>query len=92
MFTEIVEAQLTDLFRLALVLGLIYTMQRTREVTGTWVPLAAGIVFVAVVIPMTMPATIAAPFWMQVAAGLVSNSMLAAAGLAVWRAFSRLKG
>ena len=65
-FTEIVQAQLGDMFRAALILALLYTMLRTRAVTGTWLPLAAGIVFVAVIIPMTMPSVIAAPLWMQV--------------------------
>ena len=61
-FTEIVQAQLGDMFRAALILALLYTMLRTRAVTGTWLPLAAGIVFVAVIIPMPMPSvTMAVP-------------------------------
>ena len=91
-FTEIVQAQLGDMFRAALILALLYTMLRTRAVTGTWLPLAAGIVFVAVIIPMRLPSVIAAPLWMQVGAGLVSNSVLAGIGLGVWTLLSRLKG
>ena len=47
-------AQLVDPFRIVLTIGLVITMMRTRTVSGTWVPLAAGVVFVAVLIPLTI--------------------------------------
>jgi hypothetical protein len=53
-FGEILVAQLTDPFRLALIVGLVLTMLRTEAVTGRWVPLALGLLFVAFIIPATM--------------------------------------
>ena len=49
-------AQLTDPFRIVLAIGLVLTMLRTRAASGTWIPLAAGVLFIAVLIPMTMGA------------------------------------
>ena len=48
MFVEILESQLSDIFRAGLIFGLIYTMLRTRATTGTVVPLLAGVVLMVV--------------------------------------------
>lgn len=45
--------QITDVFRIGLIAGLIYTTQRTMPVTGTIIPLLSGIVFVAIIVPTT---------------------------------------
>ncbi len=47
-------AQLSDPFRIALSIGLVLTMLRTEGVSGRWIPLLAGVVFIAVLIPVTM--------------------------------------
>lgn len=60
-------SQATDVFRIGLLIALILTMLRTEQATGTLVPLAAGILFVAVLIPMTIPGSAIQPIWMQIA-------------------------
>lgn len=51
---ELFFAQLTDPFRIALAVGLVVTMLRTQAVTGTALPLAAGVVFIAAIIPLSL--------------------------------------
>lgn len=80
--------QLTDPFRIALLVGLAWTMHRTRGTTGLVVPALAGIVFVALLIPMTMATS--APFWPQMVAGLLSNTLLLAAILGLGRIAMRI--
>ena len=53
--TELIQSQLMDPFRIGLIVALVYTMFRTRAATGTAVPLALGVVFVAVILPSTQP-------------------------------------
>ena len=82
--TDLLLAQLTDVFRIGLILALVLTMWRTRAMTGTVIPLLAGVLFVAVIIPATQPT--AEPLWRSVAVGLVANAIilgLALAGLAL---------
>lgn len=81
-------AQATDVFRVGLLIALIVTMLRTQQVTGTLLPLAAGVVFVAVIIPLTTPSAIA-PFWMQVAVGILVNTLYVAIGMAIWSLWQR---
>jgi hypothetical protein len=51
--TTLLMSQLTDIFRIGLLAGLILTMERTRAQTGVVLPIVAGIVFIAVIIPAT---------------------------------------
>ena len=80
--TDLVLSQLTDLFRIGLIIALVVTMRRTAAVTGRVIPLALGVVFVAVMLPATMP-TGAASMTDAVLAGLLSNSVILAVVLAV---------
>jgi hypothetical protein len=73
--TDLVLLQLTDLFRLGLIVALVLTMHRTAAVTGRLLPLALGVVFVAVIIPATTPSG-SASLTDAVLAGLVSNVIL----------------
>lgn len=91
-FSQIIVSQFTDPFRIALLAALIWTMLRTRGATGTLIPLAAGIAFVAVIIPSTMGAGAAVPFLDQVLAGLVSNTVITGVLLGLWEAVRRLRG
>ncbi len=52
--TELFFAQLTDPFRIGITIALMLTMYRTRADTGTWLPLAIGVVFIAVLIPTVL--------------------------------------
>ncbi len=49
--STLLAQQFTDIFRLGLLAGLIYTTERTRSQTGVLLPLVAGVIFVAVIIP-----------------------------------------
>ena len=83
--TELLQAQLGDLFRIGLIIGLIITAARTKAVTGTALPLAAGVLFIAAIIPLTTASSVAAPFWMQVLSGVIANVILLAIGLGIWK-------
>ncbi len=82
-FGEILVAQLTDPFRLVLIVGLVLTMLRTEAVTGRWAPLALGVAFVAVLIPLTTQRGAPEPTWMLVALGVVANLVLLAVVMAI---------
>jgi hypothetical protein len=84
-------AQLVDPFRIVLVAGLVLTMLRTRTATGIWLPLAAGVAFIAVLIPTTLTAG-QGDLARQVGVGLVSTAVLVAVGLAVRALVLRLYG
>ena len=72
---DLVLLQLTDLFRIGLIVGLVYTMHRTAAVTGRVLPLLLGVVFVAVMLPATLPST-SVSFTDAILAGLVSNTII----------------
>lgn len=80
--------QFTDIFRLGLLAGLIYTTERTRQQTGVFLPLIAGIVFVAVIIPATMPKS-GVPMWHAVASGIGVNAVIVAVFWLALQAVSR---
>lgn len=82
--------QFTDVFRLGLLAGLIYTTERTRAQTGVLLPLVAGIVFVAVIIPTTMPRP-GVPLLEAMLVGLGVNAVITAVFWLAWRAFSKAK-
>ena len=82
-FGEMLVAQLTDPFRLALIVGLVLTMLRTERVTGRWAPLALGVAFVAVIIPLTTQRGAPEPMWELIAVGLVANVVLLAVVMAI---------
>lgn len=90
-WSEVLVAQVTDPFRIGLLVALVVTMLRTEGVTGRWVPLAAGTAFVAVIIPATLPQGGAEPFWRLVALGVVANAILLAAGLGLRELVLRLR-
>ena len=73
--TTLLLQQFTDVFRLGLLVGLIYTTVRTRQQTGVVVPLLAGVIFVAVIIPSTMPVS-GVSFWQAVISGLAVNAVV----------------
>lgn len=87
---EVLAEQLTDPFRMGLIVALMLTQARTEAVTGRWLPLAAGVVFVAVILPATMGAG-EAPLWRAVVLGFAANVALLAAALAVRALVLRLR-
>jgi hypothetical protein len=74
---DLLAVQLTDVFRIGLLAALIYTTLRNRANTGVAVPLLAGLLFVAVVIPVTTTVS-QEPVWRVIASGLVANAIILA--------------
>ncbi|MBT9462782.1 hypothetical protein [Hydrogenophaga sp.] len=87
---DLVFSQLTDVFRIGLIIALVVTMLRTAPVTGRVLPLLAGVVFVAVILPTTMPGG-SASLTHAILAGLVSNLIILILVLAVARLIARLR-
>jgi hypothetical protein len=86
---DLIQSQLMDPLRVGRNVGLVITMYRTARVTGQALPLAAGVLFVAVILPLTNPKP---PVTLTdaVLAGVVSNLVLLGIvlGLAtLWRRF-----
>jgi hypothetical protein len=88
---DLVLSQLMDPFRIGLIVALVVTMYRTRTATGTLLPLALGVVFVAVILPSTQGAG-PAGLTTTVLAGLVSNATILAVVLALAGIVRRLRG
>lgn len=88
---ELVQSQLLDPFRIGLIVALVFTMFRTRAATGTLLPLALGVVFVAVILPSTR-GTGTVGLIQAVLAGLVSNTIILGIVMALAVIFRRLRG
>jgi hypothetical protein len=88
-FLDLLLAQLTDVFRIGLIIALVVTTFRTQSVTGTIVPLLAGVVFVAVIIPLTMPTT--EPALQAIGVGVVANLILLAVAMAALQVYRRFR-
>lgn len=88
---ELIQSQLMDPFRIGLIVALVFTMFRTRAATGTALPLAMGVVFVAVILPSTRPSG-ATSLTEAVAAGIVSNLIILGIVLALAMIVRRLRG
>ena len=87
---DLVISQLTDIFRVGLIVGLVITMRRTSAVTGRLLPLALGVVFVAVILPTTLPSN-AVGLGDAIVAGLVTNTVILGLVLAVEAVLQRLR-
>ena len=88
--TDLVLSQLTDLFRIGLIIALVVTMYRTAAVTGRVLPLALGVVFVAVMLPATLPSS-SASLADAILAGLISKSIILVPVLACAALIRRLR-
>ena len=88
---DLVLSQLTDLFRIGMMIALVITMLRTSAVTGRVLPLALGVAFVAVILPSTMPRG-SASLTDAILAGLISNLIILVPVLAVAALVVRLRG
>jgi peptidoglycan/LPS O-acetylase OafA/YrhL len=88
---DLLMAALADPFRIGLLVALFATMVRTRAATGTLVPLLAGAVFVAVIIPATMRPPAPGEYLGVVVAGFVVNLAVLAAIALLWRIAERLR-
>lgn len=89
---DLLTAQLTDLFRIGLMIALIITAQRNLAATGWVLPLVCGVIFVAIVIPSAMQSQSTEPYWRLVAVGMVANLIILAIALGVFSAVKRFRG
>jgi hypothetical protein len=87
---DLLQSQLVDVFRIGLIIALVATTIRTQAVTGTVLPLLAGVIFVAVIIPTTMPST--APAMQAIGSGIVANLILVAVAMTALKIYQRLRG
>jgi hypothetical protein len=90
--TEILQSQLTDIFRIGMMVALVFTAERTRANTGMVIPILLGIAFIAVMIPMTMQSSAPEPLALRVGLGLVSNAIWVAITFAAKAAWQRMRG
>ena len=86
---DLIQSQLLDPLRIGLIVALVVTMFRTQAATGTVLPLVAGVVFVAVILPATQGAE---GLTRAVAAGIVSNLIILGIVLALAMIIRRLRG
>jgi hypothetical protein len=85
----LLTSQVTDIFRMGLLVGLFFTIQNTKAQTGYVVPIIAGLIFVAAVIASSMPKP-GIDFWTALTSGLVANAIIFAVIWLVWIAYTRL--
>lgn len=86
---DLINGQLSDPFRIVLLIALFSTMLRTRAATGIYLPLAAGAFFVAAILPMTMSK--GGDFMPAMLAGLIANVTILAIILGVWTIYQNAK-
>jgi hypothetical protein len=90
--TDLLISQLTEPFRIGLLIALFATMLRTRANSGVWLPLAIGVVFVSVLIPLSHVAGAPkAPVAQEIGVGLAANVVLMAAIMGIWAVVQRLR-
>jgi hypothetical protein len=87
---ELVLSQLSDVFRIGLIMALVVTMLRTSSVTGRVLPLIAGVVFVAVIVPSTLSGS-SETLSQEIAAGLISNLIILVPVLALAKLVAHLR-
>ena len=88
---DLLQSQLTDLFRIGLIVALIVTTLRTEGVTGRIIPLLAGVVFVAIIIPSTMQTGNDIPMMQRIGVGVVANLIILGACWGIWQTILRLR-
>jgi hypothetical protein len=81
--------QLIDPFRIVMLCALVYVWQRNRGAGGGVLPLLAGYVFVAVLLPATTGAM--HPLVPGILAGLVANLILLGIILGLWSLWQRMR-
>lgn len=88
---DLLQSQLLDPFRIGLIVALLYTAIRNQAVSGLVLPLAAGVVFLAVILPSTMGlgAAVDLGLWTVIGVGILANSILLAIALAGWLVIQR---
>ena len=87
----LLQSQLTDIFRIGLIVALIATTLRTEGITGRVIPLLAGVVFVAAIIPMTMQTSDTPPLMQRIGVGVVANLIILGVCWGIWQTIARMR-
>lgn len=91
---ETLVSQLLDPFRIGLILFLFLTALRTRAAMGLAGPLALGVIFVAILLPLTTGAnavTDNAAKLTAMACGIVSNAIILGCVVSAWAVWTRVR-
>lgn len=86
---DILTGQLLDPFRIGLIFFLLMTALRTRETMGLAMPLAMGVVFVAVLLPLTTAAGAGVDRVQAIGFGVVANAIILGVFLLGWLAWEK---
>ncbi|KQU65742.1 hypothetical protein ASC75_11040 [Aminobacter sp. DSM 101952] len=89
-YLDIYFTQIIDPFRIGLLIALVLTAANTAQALNRWIPIALGIVFVAVLIPLSIGANSAVDTPTSVLVGLASNATILAVLLGAKALYSRL--
>ena len=81
---DILVSQLIDPFRIVLIFFLLVTALRTRDTMGMKAPLAMGVVFIAILLPMTTAASAEVARITSIGLGIVANAIILGAFLVGW--------
>ncbi len=84
---DLLLSQLLDPFRIVLLIALVLTARNTAATVGMAVPLALGVVFVAVLLPATTQTSAEISRTAAILCGLAVNAvvvLVVLAGLHVW--------
>jgi hypothetical protein len=83
--------QLADPFRIGLLVALLFTAANSRGTLNRWLPIALGLVFVAVIIPTAMASDDGGEVTAQIGVGIISNAIILGLMLFAEAAFERLR-
>jgi hypothetical protein len=88
---DLLISQLLDPFRIGLIFFLIVTAIRTRAASGFVVPLALGVVFVAILLPMTTASNATDDRTTAIATGVVANAIILGVLLLGWTLWNKAR-
>ena len=87
----IMIAQLADPFRIGLLVALLFTARNRSATLHRWLPIALGLVFVAVLIPTAMASDADGEVGAQIGVGILSNAIILGLMLFAEAAFERFR-
>lgn len=88
---DILVSQLTDPFRIGLMFFLLVTALRTRHTMGMKAPLAMGVVFIAILLPLTTTAGADVARFAAIGLGIVANAIILGVFLLGWTVWEKQK-
>ena len=89
---EFLVSQIIDPFRIGLIFFLLLTAIRTRREMGMRAPLAMGVVFIAILLPLTTGATVdpeGSTRLFSILCGIIANAIILAVFLGGWFVWER---